>query len=62
MRKEPWFHRKTNSKIFQLIRSAVAWEKEEGSPEDLGMIIVRWKYDTSCENLLDKGSAAFHNL
>ncbi len=62
VRQEPWFHRKSKSLIFHLIRSAVAWEKEEGFAEDLGMIIVRWKYDTAWEELLRKGSAAFHNL
>jgi hypothetical protein len=40
----------------------VAWEKEDGSADDLGMVIIRWKYDTPWEELLDKGSAAFHNL
>ncbi len=62
VRKEPWFHRKSKSRIFHLIRSAVAWEKEEGSAEDLGMIIIRWKYDTSWQELLRKGSAAFYNM
>lgn len=62
IRQEPWFHRKSKSKIFHLIRSAVAWEKEEGSSENLGMLIVRWKYETPWEELLEIGSAAFHNL
>jgi hypothetical protein len=62
LRQEPWFHRKSKSRIFHLIRSAVAWEKEEGLAEDLGMIIICWKYDTAWEELLSKGSAAFHNL
>lgn len=62
VRKEPWFHRKSGSRIFQMIRSAVALEKEEGSAEDLGMIIIRWKYNTSWEMLLESGSASFHNL
>ncbi len=61
-RQEPWFHRKSKSRIFHLIRSAVAWEKEEGFTEDLGMIIIRWKYNTAWEELLRKGSAAFHNM
>jgi hypothetical protein len=61
-RQEPWFHRKSKSRIFHLIRSAVAWEKEEGSADDLGMVIIRWKYDTPWEELLDKGSSAFRNL
>ena len=62
IKQEPWFHRKSNSLIFHLIRSAVAWEKEEGFAEDLGMIIIRWKYNTAWEDLLRKGSAAFLNL
>ena len=62
IRQEPWFHRKSKSKIFHLIRSSVAWEKEDSSPGDLGMLIIRWKYDTPWEELLYKGSAAFHNL
>lgn len=61
-RQEPWFYRKSKSRIFHLIRSAVAWEKEEGFSEDLGMIIIRWKYNTAWEELLRKGSDAFHNL
>lgn len=61
-RQEPWFHRKSKSRIFHLIRSAVAWEKEEGFAEDLGMIIIRWKYNTAWEELLRRGSAAFHNI
>jgi len=61
-RKEPWFYWKSKSRIFHLIRSAVACEKEDGSTEDLGMIIIRWKYNTAWEDLLRKGSAAFHNL
>jgi hypothetical protein len=61
-KQEPWFHRKTKSVIFQLIQNALVWEKEEGITEDLGMLIVRWKYETSWEELLKKGSAAFHNL
>ena len=61
-RQEPWFHRKSKSKIFHLIRSAVAWEKEDSYSGDLGMLIIRWKYDTPWEQLLDKGSAALNNL
>jgi hypothetical protein len=61
-RQEPWFHRKSKSRIFHLIRSAVAWEKEEGLAVDLGMIIIRWKYNTAWDELLRKGSAAFHNM
>jgi len=61
-RQEPWFHRKSKSRIFHLIRTAVAWEKEEGLAEDLGMIIIRWNYNTAWEELLRKGSAAFHNM
>ena len=61
-RQEPWFHRKSKSKIFHLIRSAVAWEKEDSYPGDLGMLIIRWKYDTPWEEWLNKGSAAVHNL
>jgi hypothetical protein len=61
-KQEPWFHRKSKSRIFHLIRSAVAWEKEEGSSAELGMVIIRWTYDTPWEELLEKGSAAFHNL
>ncbi|MBN2863791.1 MAG: hypothetical protein JXN62_11545 [Bacteroidales bacterium] len=38
VRQEPWFHRKSKSLIFHLIRSAVAWEKEEAFAGDLGMI------------------------
>jgi len=45
-RQEPWFHRKSRSRIFHLIRSAVAWEKENGYVDELGMMIIRWKYDT----------------
>lgn len=37
-------------------------EKEEGFSGELGMIITRWQYDTPWKELLDKGSAAFHNL
>lgn len=62
VRQEPWFHRKSKSRIFHLIRSAVACEKEDGSTEDLGMIIIRWKYNTAWEELLCKGSDAFCNL
>lgn len=62
VKKEPWFHRKTKSHIFQLIRSAVVLEKEDGHPGDLGMLIVRWNYNIGWEDLLDKGSAAFYNL
>ena len=62
VKREPWFHRKAKSKIFHLIRSAVAWEKHEGDSADLGMIIVRWDYDTPWEVLLDNGSAALQNL
>lgn len=62
IRQEPWFHRKSKSKIFHLIRSSVAWEKEDSYQGDLGMLIIRWKYDTSWEELLTKGSAAFYNL
>jgi hypothetical protein len=61
-KKEPWFHRKTNSAIFQLIRNAVAWEKEDGAPEGLGMLIVRWKYEISWEKLLLNGSLTLKNL
>ena len=61
-KKEPWFHRKSKSKIFHLIRSAIAWEKEDNDSGDLGMLIIRWEYDTPWDELLDKGSAAFHNL
>ena len=46
VRKEPWFHRKSGSRIFQIIRSSVALEKEDGSADGLGMIIIRWNYDT----------------
>ena len=61
-KKEPWFHRKSKSKIFHLIRSAIAWEKEDNYSGDLGMLIIRWEYDIPWDELLDKGSAAFHNL
>jgi len=62
IRKEPWFHRKTKSTIFELVAKAIAWEREAGSSEDLGTLFVRWDYDTPWVELLDKGSAVFHNL
>ena len=61
-RKQPWFHRKSGSRIFQLIRSSVALEKEEGDSAGIGMLIIRWDFDTPWDELLDKGSAAFQNL
>lgn len=61
-RMEPHFHRKTKSKVFQMIRASIALEKHDGSCMDLGSVIVRWSYDTPWELLLEKGALALRNL
>lgn len=61
-RLEPWFHRKSGSHIYSLIRNAILLEKEHGTCMDLDSIYVRWDYDTPWEELLDKGGHALRNL
>ena len=62
VRKEPYLHRKSKSKIYSLIRNSIALEKHYGTCEDLDSVIVRWKYDTQWKELLEKGAPAFKNL
>ena len=62
IRQEPWFHRKSGSHIYSLIRNAILLEKKHGSAEDLDSLYVRWDYDTPWEELLEKGGHAFKNL
>ena len=61
-RREPHFHRKSKSTIYQMIRASVALEKHEGNCMDLGSVIVRWNYNTPWEQLLENGALAFRNL
>ncbi len=62
VRQEPWYHKKTKSLIFQMIRTSIALEEHHGDCQDLGAVIVRWDYKTPWSELLEKGTHAFINL
>ncbi len=62
IRESPYLHRKSKSTLFTLIQDAIATEKLYGSPDYMGILIVRWKYNTSWEKLLCNAVHALQTL
>ncbi len=62
IREHPFLHKKSKNILYSLIRGSLALESYYGTNEDFGFIIVRWTYDSSWDELLDKGWRVLRNL